>query len=321
MRCSIQIQVRRGASGGKQHCRPCPSPQLPWRSARRGFRRLCVLCVISLAVRVAAGQTPQNPLDDLAGSPAAVRRAEPPGLPAPPSATGPGALPEGRDVSWKLLVPNVLDDQKRIWLFPRHWLQAKDLIPTGTFVIATAGLVALDPYIEPYFRRTRAYTEFNRVVSSRNSVIGMFAVPLSAYGAGLARHDAYLQQTALLTAEAVVDSEVLTQVMKTATRRLLPAYIPPNGDFSDSWFRNHSGPWYTAPGSFPSGHMIAATSVATVFARRYGRTHRWVPWIAYGLAGVVGFSRLTLSAHFPSDVFAATFLGYTSARYVVLRNQ
>lgn len=53
-------------------------------------------------------------------------------------------------------------------------------------------------------------------------MIGMFAVPLSAYGAGLVRHDTYLQQTALLTAEAVVDSEVLTQAMKATTRRLLP---------------------------------------------------------------------------------------------------
>jgi membrane-associated phospholipid phosphatase len=62
-------------------------------------------------------------------------------------------------------------------------------------------------------------------------------------------------------------------------------------------------------------------SVATVFARRYGRTHRWVPRMAYGLAGLVSFSRLTLSAHFPSDAFAATFLGYTIARYGVLHNQ
>jgi membrane-associated PAP2 superfamily phosphatase len=280
-----------------------------------------MLCVINLAVRTAAGQAPQNPFEGLAGSPAALPRTETPGPPSPPPAAAPAGLPEERDASWKRLVPNILDDQKRIWLFPRHWFQGKYLIPTGSFLLATAGLVALDPYTEPYFRRTQAYDEFNRVVSSRNSVIGMFAVPLSAYGAGLARHDDYLQQTALLTAEAVVDSEVLTQVTKATTRRLLPGYIAPSGDFSDSWFRNHSGPWYAAPGSFPSGHMIAAMSVATVFARRYGHTHRWVPLMAYGLAGMVGFSRLTLSAHFPSDVFAATFLGYTIARYDVLRNQ
>src|SRR6184192_4438522 len=53
---------------------------------------------------------------------------------------------------------------------------------------------------------------------------------------------------------------------------------------------------------FPSGHSIGAFSLATVFARRY-REHRWVPWVAYGLAGLVSFSRITAQAHFPSDVF------------------
>lgn len=101
-----------------------------------------MLWVINLAVRVAAGQTPQNPFVVLTGSPAAVARAESPGLPGPRSAGGPRVLPEERAVSWKLLVPNVLEDQKRIWLFPRHWFQGKYLIPTGAFVIVTAGLVA-----------------------------------------------------------------------------------------------------------------------------------------------------------------------------------
>jgi membrane-associated phospholipid phosphatase len=68
----------------------------------------------------------------------------------------------------------------------------------------------------------------------------------------------------------------------------------------------------------PSGHTIAAFSIATVFARRYGN-HRWVPFVAYGLAGVVGFSRMTLSAHFASDVFMGAALGYSISRFAVLR--
>ena len=68
----------------------------------------------------------------------------------------------------------------------------------------------------------------------------------------------------------------------------------------------------------PSGHTIAAFSIATVVARRY-RKHRWVPFVAYGLAGVVGFSRMTLSAHFASDVFMGASLGYSISRFAVLR--
>jgi serine/threonine protein kinase len=40
--------------------------------------------------------------------------------------------------------------------------------------------------------------------------------------------------------------------------------------------------------------------VATVISRRYGQHHRWVPILAYGGAAAIGFSRLTLSAHYTS---------------------
>jgi membrane-associated phospholipid phosphatase len=53
----------------------------------------------------------------------------------------------------------------------------------------------------------------------------------------------------------------------------------------------------------------------------YFLRNRWVPWVAYGLAGLVGFSRVPLQAHFPSDVFAGAALGYAISHYVVLRQQ
>ena len=68
----------------------------------------------------------------------------------------------------------------------------------------------------------------------------------------------------------------------------------------------------------PSGHAIAAFSVATIVARRYGN-HKWVPYASYGVAALVGFSRLTLSAHFVSDVFVGGALGYSVSRFAVLQ--
>jgi membrane-associated phospholipid phosphatase len=63
---------------------------------------------------------------------------------------------------------------------------------------------------------------------------------------------------------------------------------------------------------------MEAFAVATIIARRYGN-HRWVPFAAYGLASVVGFSRLTLNVHFLSDVVMGSALGYSISRFTVLR--
>ncbi len=181
----------------------------------------------------------------------------------------------------------------------------------------TAGLVALDPHDTPYFRRTASFGDFNKVASGRNTALGTAIFPLTFYALGLARKDSYAQQTALLAGEAAADAEILTTVMKNVDRRLRPSDIPPNGDFSHTWFKSH-GVALSGRGSFPSGHTIAAFSIATVFAERY-RRRRWVPWVAYGAASLVGFSRVTLQSHFPSDVFAGAVLGYTLSHHVVLR--
>jgi membrane-associated phospholipid phosphatase len=62
--------------------------------------------------------------------------------------------------------------------------------------------------------------------------------------------------------------------------------------------------------SFPSGHTLVAFSVAGVWAHEKPRDK----YAAYGLAGLVGLSRLTLSAHWSSDVLAGAVLGLSQAR-------
>jgi membrane-associated phospholipid phosphatase len=229
----------------------------------------------------------------------------------------PAPEPFDRPVSWKLLLPNLLNDQKHIWTFPARLAQGQDWIPTAAILGATAGLIALDPLEGRYFRRTSTFHSFNNVFTGNVMLTGVIAAPVSLYTLGLVKKDAKMQHTALLAGEAVADSELVTTILKDATLRVRPAAIPSNGNFSDTWFRS-SGSLLRGRGSFPSGHAIAAFSVATVTARRYSN-HRWVPYAAYGLAALVGLSRLTLSAHFLSDVFMGSALGYSISRFTVLR--
>ena len=223
-----------------------------------------------------------------------------------------------RPVSWTKLVPNILSDEKQIWTFPRKLGQRKYWIPTAAIVGVTAGLVALDPVTAPYFRRTSSFDGFNHVFSGNATAIGTIVAPVSLYAAGLMRKDSKMQSTALLAGEAVANAEILTTVMKDIDRRLRPAALSPNGDFDDAWFADHSR-ILRSNGSFPSGHTIAAFSVATVVARSYGTHHRWIPYVAYGSAALVGFSRVSLSSHFVSDVFMGGALGYSISRFTVLR--
>jgi membrane-associated phospholipid phosphatase len=219
---------------------------------------------------------------------------------------------------WKKLVPDLLSDQKRIWLFPAAAARGRHLTPALAVAGTTAALVALDPYGGRYFQRTDSFGGFNRVFSGYNTARGMILFPTALYAVGLLQKDAYAQQTYVLAAEAVLDSEMFTSAMKDVTRRLNPGLVPPGGDFSATWFRKKNGSWIRGIGSFPSGHTIAAFSLATVYARRYPHP-AWRRWAAYGLAGVVGFSRVSLETHFVSDVFAGAALGYFIARDVVLR--
>jgi len=233
------------------------------------------------------------------------------------SASQPPAVVD-RPVSWKSLLPNIASDQERIWTFPARLVQGQDWIPTAAILGTAAGLVALDPTVAGYFRHTSSFQGFNNIFSNNATMVGTIVAPVSLYAIGLVRKDSKMQRTALLAGEAVADAEIVTTVLKDATKRVRPAGFPAHGGNQyDSWFESR-GSFARGNGSFPSGHTIAAFSVATIVARRYGN-RRWVPYVAYGAAALVGFSRLSLSAHFLSDVFVGGALGYSISRFGVLR--
>ena len=169
-----------------------------------------------------------------------------------------------------------------------------------------------------YFRRTTTFHEFRNIFNGNAMAIGIGATAASLYAIGRFHKDSKMQHTALLAGEAMADCALVQTVLKDATMRLRPVSSPSSG-----WFVTSSSPtsYIRGNGSFPSGHSMEAFSVATIIARRYGKNHRWVPFVAYGLASFVGFERLTLNVHFLSDVVMGGAIGYSVSRFTVLRGQ
>ncbi|CAM3091153.1 hypothetical protein SPAN111604_03095 [Sphingomonas antarctica] len=73
--------------------------------------------------------------------------------------------------------------------------------------------------------------------------------------------------------------------------------------------RPHIVPWLDLPSnaSFPSGHSSNTMAILLLFALLSGGG--WRTWVAVGVAILVGWTRIVLGVHWPSDVFAGWMLG------------
>jgi membrane-associated phospholipid phosphatase len=235
---------------------------------------------------------------------------------APAEPSQPSAIAAAdRQVSLRTLPANLLADQKEIWSFPGRLAKGKHWLPAVAIVGLTSALIATDPRTAPYFRTTESFSGFNRVFSGTNTAAFIAAVPASIYAVGLIKKDSYAQSTALLAAEAFADGFALDLAFKGITGREQPLQYSGNGPYNDSFFNGTHNPFHS--GGFYSVHAMSAFSVATVLAHRY-RDHRWVPYVAYGMATAISFARITGSNHFPSDIFLGGAMGFVIARFAVL---
>jgi undecaprenyl-diphosphatase len=101
------------------------------------------------------------------------------------------------------------------------------------------------------------------------------------------------------------------QVRMVQLERTNPRFMTllkqPTIRFSDETDRTKSGP------SFPSGHVMDNVIIGTMcvmFFRRWG-------WLYFILAAAIGWSRIYLGAHWPSDIIGTAFLAVGEALLVL----
>ncbi len=116
------------------------------------------------------------------------------------------------------------------------------------------------------------------------------------------------------TLKTAIDRRRPKQVQKVRMVQLertrpqfLTLFKQPTIRYSDETDRTKSGP------SFPSGHVtdnVVIGTLCALFFRRWG-------WLYFILATAIGYSRIYLGAHWPSDVLATAFMAAGEALLIV----
>lgn len=127
------------------------------------------------------------------------------------------------------------------------------------------------------------------------------ALPISQLIIGYASGNKITIRNAWTTVGALAVNYAATTAMKESFRRDRPYMNHPELNTAQT---NNSP-------SFPSGHTSTAFACAAALSLEYPKWYVIAPSFAW--AGAVGYSRMYLGRHYPSDVFVGAIIGSGSA--------
>ncbi len=125
--------------------------------------------------------------------------------------------------------------------------------------------------------------------------------PIIMYSVGLIMKDSTVKKKAIFIGEAFLASGFITFALKKTVNRERPFVTYPDIE----QVTTATGP------SFPSGHASLAFATATSLSMAYPKWYIIAPSFAW--ASAVGYSRMALGVHYPSDVLAGAIIGSGSA--------
>jgi membrane-associated phospholipid phosphatase len=149
---------------------------------------------------------------------------------------------------------------------------------------------------------------FFRFISNSEPYV-IFAVPAGLAAAGLIKQDRTLTRNAFTGLAALAVTGGISLALKYSVDRERPFITYP-----DIVQKSKAG----SP-SFPSGHTSSAFATATSVSLAYPKWYIIVP--SFTWAGTVGYSRMHLGVHYPSDVLAGALIGSGCAYLTYKVNQ
>lgn len=129
------------------------------------------------------------------------------------------------------------------------------------------------------------------------------AAPIGMFAVSLINHDQNLKKNSFKLAESLVVTAAIAEVMKVTINRDRPFVTYPLDVFPNQI--NETGK------SMPSGHTAFAFTTATSIYLAYPKWYVALP--AFTWATAVGYSRMYLGQHYPSDVLVGAIVGSGSA--------
>lgn len=144
---------------------------------------------------------------------------------------------------------------------------------------------------------------------SQSAVPISVATPILIYTLGMINNDSVAKQKALFIGETFLASAFITVVSKKIikTDRPYDTYPMVQPVVSEASY------------SMPSGHTSTAFATATSLSLAYPKWYVVSPSFVW--AGAIGYSRMHLGVHYPSDVLAGAIVGSGSAYLTYKANQ